>query len=87
VSDEPRRIRCGYCTDVYTKDVQLSAPNPFDPKDMLTGCPFCKSVNMGTWVCDEPGCSEPCTMGTPTPAGYRITCWKHYPDRKEAERE
>lgn len=30
-------------------------------------------------MCDEPGCKEPISCGTPTPTGYRRTCSDHYP--------
>ena len=30
-------------------------------------------------ICDEPGCCDPITSGTPTDAGYRSTCSKHRP--------
>ena len=29
--------------------------------------------------CDEPGCKEQVSCGTPTPTGYRNTCGKHRP--------
>jgi hypothetical protein len=29
--------------------------------------------------CDEPGCWEPRSCGTPTQAGYRQTCGRHAP--------
>ena len=29
-------------------------------------------------TCDEPGCSERSTCGTPTPGGYRRVCGKHF---------
>lgn len=30
-------------------------------------------------MCDEPGCKEEITCGTPTPTGYRRTCSTHAP--------
>lgn len=30
-------------------------------------------------LCDEPGCGEESTCGTPIPGGYRRTCHKHIP--------
>lgn len=62
-----------------TSDEVLRAPNPFDPADELWGCPKCKAVECLYLVCDEPGCWEHSTCGTPTPAGYRSTCGKHMP--------
>jgi len=51
----------------------------FDPEYILHGCPKCKSVNMVGTVCDEWGCWEPDTIGTPTGDGYRRTCHTHAP--------
>jgi len=33
-------------------------------------------------LCEEPGCHERATCGTPTEKGYRTTCSKHAPRRK-----
>jgi hypothetical protein len=41
----------------------LADPHPLDKEEM----------------CDESGCNEPSTCGTPTPAGYRRTCSDHCP--------
>lgn len=30
-------------------------------------------------LCDEPGCFNRVSCGTPTPTGYRSTCHTHYP--------
>jgi hypothetical protein len=32
--------------------------------------------------CDEPGCMEQASVGTPTPTGYRRTCHKHAPKQE-----
>jgi len=68
--------RCGWRG---TQDQMLTAPNPFDPGDSIVGCPGCKSVDTLVEVCDEPGCAEFSSCGTPTPTGYRRTCGKHRP--------
>lgn len=34
--------------------------------------------------CDEPGCMHQISMGTPTPQGYRRTCFDHRPKESEA---
>ncbi len=60
-------------------DDTLRAPNPFDPEEVIWGCPKCKTVNEIYPACDEEGCWEPTTCGTPTEAGYRTTCGKHKP--------
>lgn len=42
-------------------------------------CPVCKSNDEFFNVCDEPECKNEATSGTPTPNGYRSTCYKHAP--------
>ena len=36
-------------------------------------------------VCDEPGCKERSTCGTPTKDGYRRTCNKHWPQKEPTD--
>ena len=59
----------------------LRAPHPFDLADEVVGCPNCKDIGTLAEVCDEPGCWEVSTMGTPTGEGYRRTCFNHRPSR------
>lgn len=73
--------RCGWTG--YREDL-LHAFDPFNSGCALVACPRCKEQNIHT-CCDEPGCWEPDTCGTPTPYGYRRTCWKHHPDKKKEE--
>jgi len=76
---EITRVVCEECGwKGYTYEI-LTASNPFDPIDRIIGCPTCKSVETLRTTCDEPGCWEQDTMGTPTKNGYRRTCWKHKP--------
>ena len=58
----------------------LTAPNPFNPEDTISGCPKCLSAGEFQGACDEPGCNQVSTSGTPTPNGYRRTCYKHHPE-------
>ena len=62
-----------------TSDEVLRAPHPFEPGEEVWGCPKCKSIDSLYLACDEPGCWETASCGTPTPAGYRSTCGKHRP--------
>ena len=71
---------CGVCDWHGTSDEVLRAPNPFDPDEVLWGCPKCKSVDQLYLVCDEPDCWDTVSCGTPTPNGYRSTCGKHRPE-------
>ena len=67
--------RCGWHG---MSDAVLRAPDPFNDGFFLTACPKCLDQTIRT-CCDEPGCWEPDTCGTPTPEGYRRTCYKHMP--------
>lgn len=70
---------CEACRRISLDGEYLTAPNPFDPTDTLTGCPSCKAVNSLVGACDEPGCEKESSMGTPTTEGYRRTCYDHRP--------
>lgn len=67
--------RCDWTGDSNTC---LRAADPFNDGSDLLACPFCREQTLVT-CCDEPGCYEPDTCGTPTPNGYRRTCGKHLP--------
>ncbi len=71
--------KCAHCSWCGTSADVLRSTSPFDQKEELWGCPKCKSVNTLYLVCDEQGCCEYSTIGTPTPAGYRTTCAEHCP--------
>ena len=59
----------------------LTAPNPFDAEDTIAGCPKCKEINSLLVACDEPGCWNEASCGTPVANGYRHTCGKHAPEK------
>lgn len=71
---------CLECKWVGSLEDLLTAPNPFDSGDVIYGCPKCKSVDCFVVACDEKGCWEPRTCGTPTATVYRQTCGKHRPE-------
>ena len=62
-----------------TSNELLVAPHPFEPHDRVTGCPECHDIGTTIGACDEDGCLEHAGCGTPTPDGYRWTCYKHIP--------
>lgn len=66
-----------------TDEELLMGQNPFEPAFTVYGCPQCKEIECFRTACDEPGCWKEDTCGTPTPNGYRRTCYEHCP--KEAE--
>jgi len=72
---------CGYskCKWEGTNEDVLKAPNPFDENDLLWGCPKCLQVNTLVLACDESGCWEFATCGTPTEREYANTCYEHRP--------
>jgi hypothetical protein len=67
--------RCDWCGP--WREV-LIAPNPFDERDVIHGCPDCKEVASLQRACDVPSCTLAVSCGFPTPEGYRNTCSKHY---------
>ena len=71
------RWRCSDCNWIGNDGELLSAPNPFYPDDTILGCPNCKQIGEFIELCDEPGCDRPATCGSPTPSGYRRTCFDH----------
>lgn len=81
---DPGRCKCENrrCGWVGKATEALRAPSPFDPTDILNGCPRCKGVDTLRTVCDENGCDRFATCGSPTPDGYRQTCFEHGPQEE-----
>lgn len=75
------RYRCNDCDAIVEETEILRVPNPLRNKDTLNGCPRCLSVTAFSRMCDEPGCDEFISRGTPTPSGYRFTCEEHVPKK------
>ena len=71
-----RNRHCGW---TGTDDDALTAPNPFKPDETMIGCPNCSDIGSLEVACDEPNCWAVASCGTPTPAGYRHTCFNHAP--------
>jgi hypothetical protein len=67
---------CGHGIDIFNMPV---APHPFISGHSVTGCPGCREIDTMRIVCDEPGCWEFVTCGTPEGDDYRRTCDKHRP--------
>ncbi len=57
----------------------LTAPDPFNEGETLIACPACRDSCGLVVACDEPDCWRESNCGTPTPAGYRNTCYDHRP--------
>jgi len=81
----PLHWQCGDC-DARVADLDLlRAQHPFDPEDVVSGCPKCFGLELHP-VCDEPECRKGVSCGSPSPdGGYRRTCWQHSPMNPENE--
>ena len=80
-NEKAKKVKCNEskCTWKGTLDEMLSAANPFDPNERISGCPICKTIESIISVCDEPECWAGVTCGTSTPKEYRSTCGEHCP--------
>lgn len=76
------RWRCDECYHIALNSEWLEARSPFDPDDHLSGCPACKATNAAERLCDEPGCKQLATCGTPFPGGYKMHCHVHPPGER-----
>jgi len=77
--EAPDSYLCEECDQVTA--IYLSAPNPFDRTDTITGCPNCQSVDSlvrACWKCNRRG-----TIGTTASTEFRYihTCFEHNPER------
>ena len=73
-----KRWRCDGCRKVSSDSELLTAPNPFNPDDTLTGCPHCFACDQFDMLCSTPGCNLLATCGGPGADGaYRQTCGDH----------
>jgi hypothetical protein len=75
---EKDKVKCNDCGWIGMYYDLLKAPNPFNTDDILIGCPNCTGVDCIMNLCDDPGCKEIATCGTPTESGYRRVCGKHW---------
>ena len=66
-------MRCG---------TPLVADNPFEPLNIIYGCPHCKTPESLQKACVVDGCTRIPTMGKPGSHGYRYawTCSQHHED-------
>jgi len=76
---ERNTYRCRKCGGYSHERMLLRAPNPFDPKDVLLGCPNCKSITDGfDEICDTPDCYANASCGfADKHGGHRRTCYEH----------
>ncbi len=70
------RYVCENCREVT--DAPLTAPNPFYPRETISGCPNCKVANRLVAACWK--CDREASCGIPTKEhGYVVACHEHWP--------
>ena len=85
---EKGKVLCTECDWHGHKNDVERIPDPKEPGGYWTICPECRTADHIGLVCDEPGCTKgPATSGTPTPDGYRWTCYWHSPSAVERARK
>ena len=73
------KMRCNECFSKFLKSERLEAEHPFE-NGYCYGCPKCRSIDCFSVLCDEPGCDQEASCGTPISADfYRHTCGRHLP--------
>ena len=78
MSDNPYKCQCTACQWVGMSGALDNVKDPRGPDEWRV-CPQCRTPENLAMVCDEPGCAERVSCGTPTQQGYRSTCHKHAP--------
>lgn len=75
--DKMDRYKCNSCWAICSYDEMLVVSNPYDASKDIEICPTCKDSECFDMMCDEPGCLNIRSCGTPTESGYRMVCYKH----------
>lgn len=78
-----RHVRCTNCDYIIPINKMLTAKNPFDAKDKITGCPMCKQVNTMVIICEIEGCKNYLAAGMKINENYRLLCSKHFQELNE----
>ena len=81
-----RRFRCTECdwTGPWDKFDQVTDPHPKGTvASMWLVCPKCRTPENNEVMCDEPGCEQRGSCGTPdNMGGYVWTCYEHRPTKE-----
>ncbi len=67
--------RCKECEWTGRADEIEMFPDPKMEGNYWEICPQCREAESCEQLCEK--CSSPATCGTPTPDGYRRTCYEH----------
>lgn len=78
---------CGSCNWRGMSSELLTAANPFDPTELIEGCPACFAIDEAVVACDEPECWRHATCGFPIDGGYLQTCYDHSDMTRAANKE
>lgn len=73
------KYKCQECGWKGVESQVLTAKNPFDDAQEITGCTECSEVESMALACEAPGCWRDATCGTLSKAGYKQTCYDHRP--------
>jgi hypothetical protein len=87
VSKPTKKRICKSCGWYGLDSEVLTAISPFDPDDVISGCPQCKEINTIMLACWAQDCWEEVTMGAFTRDGtYQMLCSKHGREAREEKR-
>ena len=74
------KVKCSLCQWQGQNDSLLVADNPFLKGDTISACPDCLSIQTTEVCCEEPGCWDLATCGTPFGVRqYKSHCYNHPP--------
>lgn len=76
--EKEEKLICGECGAVIRHGDKLTAESPFDPEDIVIGCPECRMIDTLIRLCDRPGCTNSAVFGKPSGTDYIFVCNKHH---------
>lgn len=79
---EERKVQCRDCHWHGLLSACPQAENPFELGSEIVGCPKCNATESMESCCQWFGCWKLASCGTPSPDGYRSTCFEHRPPFK-----
>ncbi len=85
MKDPKLKYGCQECRWTGYDAELLVAPHPFSEGCKVHGCPSCQDICGLVMICDEAGCKDPVSCGTPVDGDYRSTCYAHMPTPTSAK--